>query len=217
MYTQETSVKPISAEGALVNPNQSRAVQQPDDTLRTFLERRERELTHQVAHLRAQIESKETELAEIQTARASLSSSVPATTVPAPAAPPPVPDTNTFDAAADQIRAAEENRRVASIGHPMQQGQSVLIGGVPQKRTIKSMIVTALTSHFDDGATLSELRNFIKDVFGQEIDRTSISPQLARLREDGVVEKRGKKWKLSEPASQRGITNNLSPQKSEDT
>jgi hypothetical protein len=193
-----------------MNPN-------TDDTLRSFLERRERELTHQVAALRAEMESKKNELAEIRAVRAALAPSVPTPAVPAPAAPPPVPDTSTFDVAADQSRAAAENWRAASVGHPMQQGQSVLIGGVPQKRTIKSMILTALTSHFDDGATLAELRTFIKDVFGQDIDRTSISPQLARLREDGAVEQRGKKWTLPERASQRGITNNLSPQKPEDT
>ena len=189
-----------------MNPNQSRAVQQLDDTLRTFLERRERELTHQIAAVRGELQSKEKELAEIRAVRATLAT--PAVSVP---------DTSTFDVAVNQIRAAEENRRAASVAHPMQQTESALIGAVPQKRTIKSMIVTALTSHFDDGATLAELRTFIKDVFGQEIDRTSISPQLARLREEGAVEQRGRKWRLSEPASQRGITNNLSPQKSEDT
>jgi hypothetical protein len=186
--------------------------QQPGETLRLFLERRERELTHQIAALRGQIATKERELAEIQAVRATLAPSAPA---PAGQAPP-VPDTSTFEAAAfDQIRAAAENRHAAAVAHPMQ--QSVLIGGVPQKRTIKSMILTALTSHFDDGATLTELRTFIKDVFGLEIDRTSISPQLARLREEGAVEQGGGKWRLTEPASQRGITNNSSPQKSEDT
>jgi hypothetical protein len=161
------------------------------------LERRERELTHQIAALLGQIESKQRELAEIRAVRTSLPSSVPASAVPAPAAPPPVPDTSTFDVASNQIRATEENRRAASVAHPMQQIESALVGGASQKRTIKSMILTALMSHFDDGATLAELRTFIKDVFGQEIDRTSISPQLARLREDGAVEQRGRKWRLS--------------------
>jgi hypothetical protein len=173
-----------------VNPNQSGAAQQPDDTLRTFLERRERELTHQIAAVRGELQSKEKELAEIRAVRATLAPSVLTPAVPVPAVLTPVPDTTTFDAAANLIRA---------------------------KRTIKSMIVSALTSHFDDGATLGEIRTFIMDVFGQEIDRTSISPQLARLRDEGAVEQRGKKWTLSESASQRGIKNNLSPQKSEGT
>jgi hypothetical protein len=194
-----------------VDPDQSRAAQQPDDTLRSFLERRERELTHQIAAVRGELQLKEKELAEIRAVRATLAPSVPTPAVPAPAVPPPVPDTTTFDAAANLIRATGENRGAASVAHPLQQTESVLIGGA--KRTIKSMILTALTSHFDDGATLAELRTFIMDVFGQEIDRTSISPQLARLRDEGAVEQRGRKWRLSEPASQRG----LSPQKSEDT
>jgi hypothetical protein len=193
-----------------VDPDQSRAAQQPDDTLRSFLERRERELTHQIAAVRGELQLKEKELAEIRAVRATLAPSVPTPAVPAPAVPPPVPDTTTFDAAANLIRATGENRGAASVAHPLQH-ESVLIGGA--KRTIKSMILTALTSHFDDGATLAELRTFIMDVFGQEIDRTSISPQLARLRDEGAVEQRGRKWRLSEPASQRG----LSPQKSEDT
>jgi hypothetical protein len=189
-----------------VNPNQTGAVQQPHETLRSFLERRERELTHQIAALRAQIESKQGELAEIQTVRATLAPAVPA---------PPVPDTTTFDGAADLIRATAENRRAASVAHPMQQTESGLIGGgVP--RTIKTMVLSALTSHFDDGATLAELRTFIKDVFGREVDRTSISPQLARLREEGAVEQNGRKWRLL-PASQRVIASNLPPPKPEDT
>jgi hypothetical protein len=190
-------------------PNQGGAAQQP--ALRSFLERRERELIHQMSALRAEIQSKEKELAEIRAVRATLAPSVPT-----PAVPPPVPHTTTFDVATNQIRAAEENRRTASVAHPMQQTESVLIGGVPQKRTIKSMILAALISHFDDGATLAELRTFIKDVFSREIDRTSLSPQLARLREEGAVEQAGRKWRLSEPASQRGITNSWSPQKPED-
>jgi hypothetical protein len=101
----------------------------------------------------------------------------------------------------------------------MQQTDNAPISGVPpsnEKLTIKSMIVTALTSHFHDGATPAELRTFIKDVFSREIDRTSMSPQLARLREDGAVEQRDMKWRLSERARQRGVANYLQPQKSED-
>src|SRR6516225_4559692 len=150
------------------------AAQQPDENLRSFLDRRERELTHQVAALRGQIESKQRELADIQRVRATL------------APPPSPPDTSSFDVAGDLVRA--KHRPSVDL---MQQTDNAPISGVPpsnEKLTIKSMIVTALTSHFQDGATPAELRTFIKDVFGREIDRTSMSPQLTRLREDGVVE-----------------------------
>ena len=61
---------------------------------------------------------------------------------------------------------------------------------LPPPSNEKPTIVTALTSHFHDGATSAELRTFIKDVFDREIDRTSMSPRLTRLREDGVVEQK---------------------------
>ena len=173
---------------------------QPDETLHSFLERRERELTHQLAALRSQIESKQRELAEIQRVRG--------TRAPSPPSPSEI---STWQAAADVAKEA--------VKQLIQQTDVPPVGGVPpsnEKPTIKSMIVTALTSHFHDGATPAELRTFIKDVFGREIDRTSMSPQLARLREGGAVEQSGMKWRLSERARQRGVANYLQPQKSED-
>jgi len=88
---------------------------------------------------------------------------------------------------------------------------------LPPPSNEKPTIVTALTSHFHDGATPAELRTFIKDVFGREIDRTSMSPQLTRLREDGVVEQKDMKWRLSEQVRQRGIANYLQPLTPKDT
>ena len=173
-------------------------VDQPDETLHSFLERRERELTHQLAALRGEIESKQRELAEIQRVRGTLASPLP-------------PEAGTWQMAADLAKEA--------VKRLIQQTDVAPVGGVPpsnEKPTIKSMIVTALTSHFHDGATPAELRTFIKDVFSREIDRTSMSPQLARLREDGAVEQRDMKWRLSERARQRGVANYLQPQKSED-
>jgi DNA-binding transcriptional ArsR family regulator len=54
--------------------------------------------------------------------------------------------------------------------------------------TIKELILDALRDHFRDGATGTELSQHFLNVHGRDIDRTSISPQLTRLREDGVVE-----------------------------
>src|SRR5215467_1709300 len=110
------------------------AAQQPDETLRSFLERRERELTHQLAALRGQIESKQRELAEIQRVHATLAPSTPW-----------VPDSSTFDVAADVGRATAANRwprevDLETVNPP--------VAGVPpsnEKLTIKSMILTALT------------------------------------------------------------------------
>lgn len=64
--------------------------------------------------------------------------------------------------------------------------------------TIKQMILGALKDHFHDGATPTELRDYMRNVYGRDVDRNSISPQLARLREEGVVEQYGLqgKWSL---------------------
>jgi len=102
----------------------------------------------------------------------------------------------------------------------MQQTDNPPVSGVSpsnEKLTIKAMILTALSAHFHDGATPAELRTFIKDVFGREIDRTSMSPQLARLREEGAVEQSDTKWRLSERERQRGVANYLQSQNPEDT
>jgi hypothetical protein len=156
----------------------------PDETpLRLFLERRERELTHQLAALRGQVESKQRELDEIKKVRATLTSS-----------PPLPPDNSSVEVAADVARA-EASRRSLNL---IQQITNAAVTGLPPSDhpTIKSMILTALSSHFQGGATPAELRTFIKDVFGREIHRTSMSPQLARLREEGIVEQCGTRWNL---------------------
>lgn len=181
---------------------QGGAAQQSDETLRSFLERRERELTHQLAALRGHIESKQRELAEIQQVRANL---------------PWLPDTTAFEVGAKVATTAAANRPRVDL---MQQTDNPPVSGVSpsnEKLTIKAMILTALSAHFHDGATPAELRTFIKDVFGREIDRTSMSPQLARLREEGAVEQSDTKWRLSERERQRGVANYLQSQNPEDT
>jgi len=53
--------------------------------------------------------------------------------------------------------------------------------------TIKQMVLAALRDHFHKGATPSELRDYMKTAYGRDVDRNSIGPQLARLRERGAV------------------------------
>jgi hypothetical protein len=66
--------------------------------------------------------------------------------------------------------------------------------------TIKQMIVSALTDLFHEGASPVELRDYMQMTLGRDVDRNSISPQLARLREQGIVEQltgpNEGKWKL---------------------
>ena len=70
---------------------------------------------------------------------------------------------------------------------------------VQVEMTIKEMILSALRDHFIDyGASPTELRDYMKSAYDRDIDRNSISPQLSRLREEGMVDMLNSgKWKLS--------------------
>lgn len=65
-----------------------------------------------------------------------------------------------------------------------------------QALSLKQLIVKALSEHLRDGATANEMLDFFAMHWGREIMRTSLSPQLSRLKENGIVELRGKVWHL---------------------
>ena len=66
-----------------------------------------------------------------------------------------------------------------------------------QKMTFKQLVVKALSEHFENGATANELLDFFKSNWCREIMRTSLSPQLSRLKNDNLIELHGKVWHLS--------------------
>lgn len=81
-------------------------------------------------------------------------------------------------------------------------------GGEPQplaaapspyaKLTMKQLVRKALDEHFTNGATANELLDFFRNAWGRnDIIRTSLSPQLSRLKREGVVTLRGMKWHLT--------------------
>src|ERR1700683_2031813 len=85
----------------------------------------------------------------------------------------------------------------------------VTIEVVEAPATIKQMIVSELTHLFHNGASPAELRDYMSMTLGRDVDRNSISPQLARLREQGVVEQMTGadegKWKLKVDVYQHPI------------
>lgn len=62
--------------------------------------------------------------------------------------------------------------------------------------TLKQIAVQALRDHFPEGATANQLLDVLKAAYGREIERSSLSPQLSRLKEDGIIELDGKLWRL---------------------
>ena len=65
------------------------------------------------------------------------------------------------------------------------------------KLTMKQLVRKALDEHFGNGATANELQDFFRDAWGRDdIVRTSLSPQLSRLKREGFVTLIGMKWHL---------------------
>ncbi len=67
-------------------------------------------------------------------------------------------------------------------------------------RTIKEMILEILAL-MPDGAEATELLSFIDERFGKKLERTSLSPQLSRLKKDGLISLSGKVWTINEEGS----------------
>jgi hypothetical protein len=57
----------------------------------------------------------------------------------------------------------------------------------PSSLKIKELLALAFIEHFQQGASPAELKEKIQAAYGRDIDPGSIRPNLARLREDGVV------------------------------
>lgn len=76
--------------------------------------------------------------------------------------------------------------------------------GLPQRPSMKEMTVAALRRHFSLGATAKELIRYFASAWGQTVERSSLSPQLSRLKAEGVVQLVGKHWILS-PDQRREI------------
>jgi hypothetical protein len=158
-----------------------------EETLRDFLARRERELTHQIAALQGQIAPKELELAEIKQALAALPLNISYSAQVA------------LEAASLDIGGPTYT---PSIG-PHQLPLGLQFGTM----TIKELVLQALSDQFPDGATAAQIREFVRDAYGRAIDQNSLRPQLARMKDEGMLENlpgllNQGKWKLA----LRGVT-----------
>jgi hypothetical protein len=158
------------------------------ESLREFLDRRERELLIELAPAENQVLAIKAELAEIHHAKASL------------------------EATAIQLEVHKGSFGFGSIGELK---PSFGLGGIvdlgladgplpvrQERLSIKQMILMVLEQDVKFrryGATASEIRESIKNGFGREIEGTSLSPQLSRLRDDGYVDVHENRWKLTNP------------------
>lgn len=60
--------------------------------------------------------------------------------------------------------------------------------------TMKEMVLKALLEHFPNGATCGQFIAFFRDAWSRDIARSSLSPQLSRLRIEGKIQRHGLVW-----------------------
>lgn len=155
----------------MTDQRQRNALLSEEETLADYLKRRERELMQQTAALRALLVPKEKALEEIRQA---------------------------MQAIGVQPSYAEALMPFLDQDQPPNPYVGILNQAEPL--TIKEMILRALATQLSDGATPSELSEYIRSAYNRSIDRNSISPQLARLRDEGLVENTNAlsgKWQLA--------------------
>lgn len=63
--------------------------------------------------------------------------------------------------------------------------------------TMKALVLEALEQHFPQGANVGDLLRCFSDIYKRsDIARTSLSPQLTRLKEEGQIVLDGRTWRL---------------------
>lgn len=104
--------------------------------------------------------------------------------------------------AALKVELRELNLAEAAIktGMPEVQSSSILNSG-RSKPTIKDMVLAVLSNR-PTGAEASEIVDLIENEFGEQIARSSLSPQLSRLKEEGLIELAGRIWKVTSEKDQ---------------
>jgi len=155
-------------------PTRLHTIGAEEEDLAAFLKRRERTLIQQAAALRGMLAPKEEELARVRKAMEAVGVKPDYVEALRPFLDP---NRNPYSPALDD--SYNPYAITDRAGTPLP--------AFVESMTIKEMILRALADHFRDGATPSELRDYIRTAYGREVDRNSISPQLARLREEGIV------------------------------
>ncbi len=61
----------------------------------------------------------------------------------------------------------------------------------------KEKIKTALTKEFPNGATANDILKYVNEKWERQIVRSSLSPQLSRLKKEGIITLEDDIWKLA--------------------
>lgn len=155
--------------------------------LYAYLEEREKYLETEVAKLRALIAPLERELFEVRVARRAVTKKSPE------------PQQRQLF----QHRPLHVDEAVAEIWKQYLELKAAKDSSPYAGLTIKQLVTKALDEQFPSGATASQLLELFSSGWGRsDIVRTSLSPQLSRLRKEGRVDRRGTVWFLRRPQLQ---------------
>jgi hypothetical protein len=148
--------------------------------LRSYLDDREKALQSEIMKLREQIAPLERELFEVRIAKRAVGRHS--------SEPLQQPLFSSTEKVAVDEQAQELWKQYRAI-----QAERVLS---PYARlTIKELVLKALEEQFPSGATAHQLLELFSNAWGRgEIVRTSLSPQLSRLKADHKIDRDGSLW-----------------------
>lgn len=115
-------------------------------------------------------------------------------------------------AARAQVAALEANlarakKAIEALGDDVAADETPLEIAKPARETtnsyarmsIKALAMEALQTHFRAGATAVELLDYFSEAYGRnDVPRTSLSPQLTILKNEGKISREGLVWRLVE-------------------
>jgi len=115
-----------------------------------------------------------------------------------------------------ELDVAEAAISTPTSSGPRNAGRNILrrVSQDGRKLTIKDLAIDALNDS-PDGADALKIIKIINDKFGVDVPRTSISPQLSRLKKEGLIFLNNKVWRISRPENEtpsddpsKGASNN---------
>ena len=155
--------------------------------LRALLESHEAAIIDRIAKLREELVPLERELFEIRLAKSALDRS------PRSADQPELFSMNL----ASDLAGAMSGTKLRNV---LVHGSWSAPQSPYERYTIKELILKALDEQFKLGATAAQLLDLFASAWGRgDIARTSLSPQLSRLRHEGKLNLEGQTWRIRKP------------------
>lgn len=150
--------------------------------VRRFLDEHERTLKERISALRSEIVPLEQELLEVRMAKSALhkddGASEPRLALASPGA------LRIHDAV-----SSSDASHIVLTTDPFRSPYFQL--------TMKQLVMKALAEHYPNGATANQMLDLFANVWGRgDIVRTSLSPQLSRLKDDRLISRVGHIWRL---------------------